>query len=450
VSEADARGASGGPPAPSLAEVLTLSARVWRDVADGHALDRALATHTPAGTRLRAAVQDVSYAAVRRRALAGAVIARLAARPPAAEVTALLAVALPQLVASRHAAHTVVDQAVSAARAQPETAAAAGFVNALLRNFGRQKAALVAEADRDETVRCNAPRAWIDAVRRAHPADADRILERSLEAPPLVLRVNRRRSDVARALAAFGAAGLAATRVGREAVWLHAPRPVAQIPGFPAGEVSVQDAGAQLAAQWLDAAAGQRVLDACAAPGGKTAHLAELADLDLTALEVDAARARRIDENLTRLGLAADVRVGDARTPERWWNGVPYDRILLDAPCTASGIVRRHPDIPWLRRPDDVAQLATLQGQLLDALWPLVGSGGRLLYVVCSVFPEEGSAVIARFLERHADAVRRPLPGGAAERLLLPSAATATAWDETMSLPTLHDGFFYAALEKPR
>jgi 16S rRNA (cytosine967-C5)-methyltransferase len=387
---------------------------------------------------------------VRRRALASSLITRLAARPPDPAVGALLAVALPQLFASRHAPHTVVDQAVAAARADPQTAAAAGFVNAILRNFERQKTTLLAQAERDEVVRYNAPRAWIDALRRARPDDADSVLARSLDAPPLVLRVNRRKSDVARTLAAFDAAGLAATRVGRDALWLHDPRPVSRIPGFDAGEVSVQDAGAQLAAPWLDAAPGQRVLDACAAPGGKTAHLAELADLRLTALEIDPQRASRINENLTRLGLAGDVRIGDACRPAAWWDGEPYDRVLLDAPCTASGIVRRHPDIPWLRRPDDVAQLATLQGRLLDALWPLVGAGGRLLYVVCSVFPEEGSAVIARFLERHADAVRRPLPGGVAEHTLLPSAPMATAWNETMTLPTLHDGFFYAALEKPR
>jgi 16S rRNA (cytosine967-C5)-methyltransferase len=226
--------------------------------------------------------------------------------------------------------------------------------------------------------------------------------------------------------------------------------PVARIPGFAHGEVSVQDAGAQLAAEWLDVGDGLHVLDACAAPGGKTAHLSELADLDLTALEMDAERARRIHQNLERIGAMARVVVDDARTPANWWDRQPYDRILLDAPCTASGIVCRHPDIPWLRRKADVAHLATVQAELLEALWPLLGVGGRLLYVVCSVFPQEGSEQIARFVGRHPEAVPDLLPGGTPAVQLLPATESSESWDEGRHWPTLHDGFFYARLKKSR
>jgi 16S rRNA (cytosine967-C5)-methyltransferase len=245
-------------------------------------------------------------------------------------------------------------------------------------------------------------------------------------------------------------AGSAATRVGAQAVWLHQARPVSQIPGFDAGTVSVQDAGAQLAAPWLEVRNDLRVLDACAAPGGKTAHLAELADLDLTAIETDAVRARRIAENLERIGRPCTVRVADAREPSAWWDGAPFDRILLDAPCTGSGVVRRHPDIPWLRRKADVGNLATLQRQLLEALWPLLGVGGRLLYVVCSVFPEEGREQIEHFVARHPEAVLTPLPGGTPLVQLLPTAPTAIGWTADQPWPTVHDGFFYARLEKSR
>jgi 16S rRNA (cytosine967-C5)-methyltransferase len=206
----------------------------------------------------------------------------------------------------------------------------------------------------------------------------------------------------------------------------------------------VQDAGSQLAAPFLQAADGMRVLDACAAPGGKTAHLLERATLELTALEVDAARARRIDENLARLGLVAKVQVADAGDLPAWWDGRPYQRILLDAPCTASGIVRRHPDIPWLRREGDVAQLARAQARLLGALWEALAPAGRLLYVVCSLFPEEGVQQVDRFLASRADARLAPLaPGLPGSLQLLPAEGAATA-----ALPGVHDGFFYALIEK--
>jgi 16S rRNA (cytosine967-C5)-methyltransferase len=437
--------------APPLGEVLGVAVRVWQGFMSGQSLDRALAACVPSERPLlRAAVQDISYRAVRRRAFSVRVIREVAERPPAPAVAALLCVALPQLLAERHAVHTVVDQAVEAARAQAATAGAAGFVNALLRNFLRRRDELLERLQRDDEVRYNAPAWWIDVMRRAQPGHWQAVLEGSADAPALVLRVNRRRLSVDDYLRRLAAESLPATRIGPQAVWLHQPMPVARIPGFSAGDVSVQDAGAQLAAAWLGVDAGMRVLDACAAPGGKTAHLAELADCDLTAMEVDADRAERIDDNLRRLHLDARVLVADAQAAATWWNGQPFDRILLDAPCTASGIVRRHPDIPWLRRTADVAHLATLQRQLLEALWPLLGVGGRLLYVVCSVFPSEGSGQVAEFVGRHPEAVLRPLPGGSPAVQLLPSAGPVAAWDEHRAWPTIHDGFFYALFEKSR
>ncbi len=436
---------------PPLADVLASAARVWSEFVSGQSIDRAIAAVVPADrARLRAAVQDISYGAIRRRAFSERVIAELASRPPAVETGALLCVALPQLMAGRHAAHTVVDQAVAAARMQPATAGAAGFVNAVLRNFLRRQDELLERLQRVDEVRYNAPAWWIDAVQTAYPEQWREILATGFEAPALVLRVNQRRSSVEDYLQRLAAHDMPATRVGLQAVWLQQPVPVARIPGFAAGDVSVQDAGAQLAAEWLDVTDGMRVLDACAAPGGKSAHLAELADLDLTALETDPQRAPRIEENLRRIDRRACLIVADGRDVPAWWDGRPYDRILLDAPCTASGIVRRHPDIPWLRRKADVAHLATLQAQLLDALWPLLGAGGRLLYVVCSVFPQEGSEQIARFVGRHPAAAARPLPGGAPFVQLLPSVATDATWDAGRPWPTIHDGFFYALLEKSR
>jgi 16S rRNA (cytosine967-C5)-methyltransferase len=249
----------------------------------------------------------------------------------------------------------------------------------------------------------------------------------------MTLRVNRRKRSVEAYLAQLAALGIDARRVGEVAVRLAQPRGVERLPGFAAGEVSVQDAGAQLAAPLLDARDGMRVLDACAAPGGKCAHLLELADLDLLALDRDAERAARIGATHARLGLAAEVRVADAGDPDRWWDGKPFDRVLLDVPCSASGVVRRHPDIKWLRREADLDGFAREQSRLLAALWQVLVPGGKLLYATCSVFAEENGAVIDAFLARHDDARQLPLPGIGGGSLL-PD-------DE-------HDGFFYALLEK--
>lgn len=442
--------------APPLADALRLAAAAWRAFRAGTSLDAALdqaqGGFVAIGTshpRLAAAAKDIAYTAVRHLALIEALLHKLAHRAPEPAAAALLAVALGQLLADRHAAYAVVDQAVQAAKADAATRAASGFVNAVLRNALRRLPALRPELEREPAVALNAPRWWIDRLREAEPAHFAAILQLQRQPPPLVLRVNVRRAGVEAYLQRLRLEGIAATRVGATAVWLHEPRPVHDIPGFDAGEVSVQDAGAQLAVPWLELNPGMRVLDACAAPGGKTAQLAEAADhLTIDAVEIDAARAARIEDNLRRTGARehASIRVcvADAAAPERYASG-RYDRILLDAPCTASGIVRRHPDIPWLRRPADVAQLATVQARLLEALWPLLKPAGRLLYVVCSLFAEEGPQQTEAFAYRHADARPVPLAGvGKPQLRLLP--AQGDAWRQ--GLPTVHDGFFFAMFEK--
>jgi 16S rRNA (cytosine967-C5)-methyltransferase len=446
-----------------LAEVLRSAADAWRLFRGGASLDRALAATfasqlppAAARSRLAAATKDVAYGAARRLALVEAIVARLSRQAPTPAVAALLAVTLGQLLAGRHADYAVVDQAVRAAKADHATRHAAGFVNALLRNVLREREALIAELGQRDGIRYNAPGWWIDRLRDAYPEHWSSILEVQQVPPPLVLRVNLRRTTVADYLASVRVSGIGATRVGEQAVWLHVARPVDAIPGFRDGDVSVQDAGAQLAASWLGVTDGMRVLDACAAPGGKTGHLTELAQVSVDAVDGDPTRADLIEDNLARLRArelaTIDVIVADAAQPARWPGADGgrrggYDRILLDAPCTASGIVRRHPDIPWLRRSADVVQLATQQRQLMDALWPLVAPTGRLLYVVCSLFPEEGRFLAEDFERRHRDARAVELPcRGTSALQLLPRRESAESWEA--GLPTEHDGFFFALFER--
>ncbi len=443
--------------APPLADVLRVAAFAWARLRAGTSLDRALelahpAALAPAHPRLAAAAMDVAYTATRHLALIDAVIGRLSTRTPDVPVGALVAVALGQLLVSRRADYVIVDQAVRAAKANADTRAASGFINALLRRWLRERDTLLPEFERDDSVRFNAPRWWIDCIRAAYPHDADGIFRVQRAAPPLVLRVNRRRTTVAAYLDRLAREGIDASQVGAYAVWLHTPRPVDAVPGFGDGDVSVQDAGAQLAAEWLGVRDGMRVLDACAAPGGKTAQLAEIANVQVDAVEIDSQRAARIESNLARTSARAHARicviVDDVAKPQSFAPKAGYDRILLDAPCTASGIVRRHPDIPWLRRPADVAQLATLQARLADALWPVLAPAGRLLYVVCSVFPEEGERQVERFAAQWTDARAVPLTSGMKASVQLLPGETAAAQPYRGGLPTVHDGFFFALFEK--
>jgi 16S rRNA (cytosine967-C5)-methyltransferase len=252
----------------------------------------------------------------------------------------------------------------------------------------------------------------------------------------MALRPNRRRIDATALAARLDEAGIATRALPGGALVLEHPRPAASLPGFVQGMMSVQDPGAQCAAPLIDARDGMRVLDACAAPGGKTAHVLEWADVEMTALDRDARRLEAVDVNLARLGLTATTRAADAADLAAWWDGRPFDRVLLDAPCTASGVVRRHPDGKWLKRPGDAAALADEQSRLLAALWQVLGPGGKLLYATCSVFTLENRQRIAGFLNAHPDAKRLPIDIPLAHRdgQLLPGAD--------------HDGFYYALLQK--
>jgi len=338
------------------------------------------------------------------------------------------------------ASHTV--PAVRAT-AQLKRTSAQGLTNAILRTFLRRRDALLGEIAHEPEARFSYPRWWIDRVFAEYPHRAATVLDAGNMRPTLTLRVNRKRVASEDYLAALHAQGIRARAVGQAGVLLDEVAAVSALPGYADGWFSVQDAGAQLAAPLLDAQDAMRVLDACAAPGGKTTHLAELATLDLVALDIDAPRTQRVHDNLARLGLAARLVVADAGEPDRWWDGDPFDRILADVPCTASGIVRRHPDGKWLRRETDIAGFVAQQKRLLDALWPCLKRGGVLLYSTCSIFGAENDDQIVAFLDRHRDALRirltLPAEYDAIDGQLLPAAPGAAH---------NHDGFFYALLQK--
>jgi 16S rRNA (cytosine967-C5)-methyltransferase len=465
----------------SLGFALDLASQAVGSVRGGAALPAALASVFAAlpadfASQARGAVQDIAYRTMRRLGTADWLIRQRVAKAPPPPVANLLACAFALLTEDEaHAAYTpftVVDQAVRAVGARKETAFAKGLVNAVLRGFLRERETALAAAQADDIARWNYPRWWIDAIRAAWPEQWESILAIGNTQGPLTLRVNARVSSAADYVKRLAAENIAATQIGKQAVRLAAPLPVERIPGFLAGDVSVQDAGAQLAAECLGVRDGMRVLDACAAPGGKSGHLLELADIDLIALESDATRAARIGENFARLGFAdedsehplrrAKIVVGDAGNPAAWHEGEGFDRILADVPCSASGIVRRHPDIRWLRRESDIGALVGEQRRIIEALWPLLKPGGELLYVTCSIFPEEGEAQARWFESTHADAVRLGAPGQ-----LVPTAQGATAGGTesgaaqearhdadhaaNRSVPDRtadHDGFFYARFQK--
>jgi 16S rRNA (cytosine967-C5)-methyltransferase len=400
---------------------------------------------------LRPGVQSLLFATLRHWGRAHALRALIAQRSPPPEVDSLLCVALALCWVPDHSPYepfTLVNQAVEAAKNTPKMKAQATFVNACLRRFLRERDALVAATDNDLQARWNHPPWWVAQLQRDYPHRWAAVLRAGQTAAPMVMRVNQRRIQRSELAGQWLAQGLISQEVGINGLILAQPMNVERIPGFSEGVCSVQDAGAQLAASLLLKAlpghgAHTRILDACAAPGGKTAHLLELSDAQVVALDVDPARCERIDGNLERLGLHAQVIVGDAADSDAWWDGQPFDAILLDAPCTASGIVRRHPDVPWLRRASDVPQLARLQQRLMTALWPLLKPGGVMLYCTCSVFKSEGEAQIKAFLQHNTQALCLPCVGHLLPQNRLDSGAVAD------NLPCDHDGFFYALLQKP-
>lgn len=452
------------PSSPPLSRLLLQLADALQAVRDGRSLTDVLA-RCPA--ELRPATQALSFHVLRLWGSAQAARAVLAPKNPPPRVDSLLTGALallwPTGEAPLYAEHTVVDQAVEAARQRAP--ASAGFVNAVLRRFLREREATVRAAERDPQGAYNHPPWWIERVRQDWPSQWQAVLRANNQHPPMTLRVNSRQGSVQAYQERLAALGMAARPVGAlapQALVLDKPQPVSALPGFALGAVSVQDAAAQLAAPLLldprpaqqdlppleALPPGARVLDACSAPGGKTAHLLELRpDLELLALDADAGRLARVQDNLQRLQLQAPGRVAlkaaDARDTAAWWDGRPFDAILLDAPCSAAGIVRRHPDVRWLRRPGDIGALAQIQAQLLDALWGLLKPGGRLVYATCSIFKSEGQTQVDAFLQRHAEARPQTVQGITGH--LLPLADNAASQGEGAAMV---DGFFYALLHK--
>ena len=426
------------------------AALVVRRVLDGATLSSALAAGAPPGDeaagRRHALVQELAYGVLRHWGRLDALVRTLATKPLSdAALFALVAVAIYQIDHTRAPAFAVVDHAVDAAGAMARPAAKA-LVNALLRRYLRERDALNAAIASDPVARFSYPAWWIDRIVAEYPDDWEAVLAAGNERPPLALRVNRRRASSDSLIAAFAAAGIPAEGTGEQGLIVDPPRPVPQLPGYADGAFSVQDLGAQLAASLLDVRDGMRVLDACAAPGGKTTHILERANVEMLALDDDESRLPRVRENLARLrldGPRVRVLAGDASAVSTWWDGRPFDRILVDVPCSASGVVRRHPDGKWLRRESDLAGFAHRQARLLKSLWPCLAPGGQLLYATCSLFREENGMQVDTFLGQHADALRETItfPANAMHRdgQLLPSLPGASH---------NQDGFFYALLRK--
>lgn len=399
---------------------------------------------------LRPGVQSLSFHVLRSLGRAQALRQVLASRPPPPAADALLCAALALAWSDQDAPYevfTLVNQTVEAAKRGASTKGQANFINACLRRFLRERDMLVAATDENPVARWNHPVWWIARLKKDRPNDWQDVLRASNQQAPMTLRVNRRQSSVSDYLARLAELDPGATATGEQGILLAQARPVQALPDFAQGMVSVQDSAAQLAAPLLlsglvSADGPLQVLDACAAPGGKTAHLLEYADCEVTALEVDPLRSERIHQTLARLSLKAKVVVADAGDVAAWWQGQLFDAILLDAPCSASGIVRRHPDVRWLRRETDIAQLALIQARLLTSLWALVKPGGRLLYCTCSVFRAEGDDQVQAFLARNTNASLLPSPGHLMPAHRAQGASTQDNADGD------HDGFYYALLEK--
>jgi 16S rRNA (cytosine967-C5)-methyltransferase len=416
--------------------VQQIASRVVCRVMSGRSLKQELDAAlrgSPLPPSERGALQDLCYGTLRFYSLLTNILTQLLHKPARNEhLRNLLLVAMYQLQYTKAAPYAVVDNAVRAARTFD--AGAGGFVNALLRNFLRQRETLIAKAMESEESRHGHPQWWIDLLRAQYGERADAILQANNQHPPMTLRVNTRLGTPEDYLALLAQHGIEADLIEPGAVRLAHALSVQNLPGFLTGQISVQDAGAQYAALLLDVHDGMNVLDACAAPGSKSTHLLERAQINLTSLDKDAQRLERVRDNFTRLNLSAQLCCGDATQPETWWDGKPFERILADVPCSASGVVRRHPDIKWLRRPQDIANLARQQSAILASLWRLLARDGKLLYATCSVFAQENQGVINEFLQRHPDARQLPTVG-VEEGQLLPNDR--------------HDGFFYALLHKP-
>jgi 16S rRNA (cytosine967-C5)-methyltransferase len=413
--------------------------------AGGRSLTDALAEAAASvDARDRALLHELCFGTLRLlprlQALTGLLLKR-PLKPADAILQDLMAIGLYQLTAMRIPAHAAVAATVGAVRVL-ERPHAAGLLNATLRRFQRESDALLAQVADDESARWLLPHWLLARLQQAWPRHWQAIVDAGNSRAPMTLRVNLLRGTRADYAAALADAGIAAKPLAQleAALQLDHPLPTERLPGFAEGKVSVQDASAQFAAQLLGAAPGERILDACAAPGGKTAHLIERTGgaAQVTALDADPERMQTLRRNLERLGLHAETVVGDA-AGDHWQDG-PYRRILLDAPCSATGVIRRHPDIKWLRRDADIDALAATQRAMLDNLWPHLLPGGYLLYATCSLLPEENEAQVRAFLQRHADAREVPLA--------IEGSEARAPGRQLFPQPDGGDGFYYALLEK--
>lgn len=393
----------------------------------------------------QALLRDICFGTLRWHERLSAILKQLLGKPLKAadkDVECLLRVGLYQLLYQRTPDHAAVNETVKAVK-KLRKAWADKLVNGVLRRFLRERDALLALADQQASARYACPDWLLQRIRHAWPDDWENILQASNTQAAMTLRVNRQQLDTEAYRQRLEQAGFPANRVPAvdSALNLHHAVGVEQLPGFAEGAASVQDAAAQLAAGLLDCQPGMRVLDACAAPGGKTCHVLEqTSGLQLLAIDSSEARLQRVHENLVRLRLHASVKVADAGELADWWDGKPFDRILLDAPCSATGVIRRHPDIKVLRRDADIAVLQQEQARLLRALWKTLQPGGKLLYVTCSILPDENIRQIEQFLHEQADAQHHPISATwgrelAYGRQILPGDAGM-------------DGFYYALLTK--
>ncbi len=421
-----------------LRVALLAAAKIIAEVSEGKTLDDALA-HSDVSGQVRAATQDLAYGALRRFGRGDFILRQLASKPIRdKKLRGLLLAGLYRLDDRPADAHTTVSQAVIAAGAIAG-GHFKGLVNGLLRNALRQAGELAEAVRQDSEAFSQHPLWWLSQLQQAHPRHWTEIVSAGNAKPPMTLRVNQRRTSAPQYLAELErlAIPIQGTLLGQSGIRLAKPVLIERLPGFAEGLVSVQDWAAQQAAYLLDCRSGMRVLDACAAPGGKAAHLLESAGVDLLALEASSDRAKLIHSTLQRLQLTAEIKVADCRQLTHWWDGQPFDRILADVPCSASGVVRRHPDIKWLRRPSDIRRFASVQGEIINALWRTLAPGGKMLYGTCSVFAEENQEQIASFLACHKDA--ELLPTGA-------STNTDLGWQ---LLPDAdQDGLYYALLAK--
>ncbi len=428
---------------PRLAAARALAAVLNGKASLGSSLPPLLDRVEP---RDRALAQDLAFGTARWQPRLALLMDKLLQKPFKAadrDVEALLLVGLYQLLHTRIPPHAAIGETVACVD-KLKKSSLKGLLNAVLRNAQRDHEALLAELDRDPVLHTAHPR-WLQKRLKADwPEQWQAICAANNQHPPLLLRINRRQGSREVYLAELLAAGIAAEpcAFSRDGIRLLEACDVKTLPGFMEGRVSVQDEAAQLAADLLDLAPGQRVLDACAAPGGKTCHLleAEPGLSHVTAIDLEQSRLARVRENLDRLGLDAELIAADGRATKVWWDGKPFQRILLDAPCSATGVIRRHPDIKLTRQEADIAALAQLQGELLDALWPTLEVGGILLYATCSVLPQENSDNIDKFLAR--------TPGARELDITGPFGLKQAHGRQLLPQDGGHDGFYYAKLIK--